>query len=408
MSSDLEGGTIVRWLTRSVLSKVAVATVVVSTALVPALVSTATAAPDANQGKGQGVTVMTRNLYLGADIQRPINAAIEAQPDGAVAVLLALGRATYVTRAIVDKTDFTTRSELLAEEIADERPDLVGLQEVAWWRHGPMELGAIGVANATTTDYDFLEMLLDDLADEGVEYTAVQVQTESDVEAPSFRIAPTDGTGTDVRLTMRDVILMRVDDRLDEIASGGDNYSTTLPPFTIGDISYSFLRGYNWADVRVGSKEVRFINTHLEAFSSDVAFGQAAELLAGPAAHDGTTIIVCDCNSDPLNSSIKTDIGDTLPHKAAYELITGSGGFTDQWLEKKPAFKGWTSGLSETVDDETAAGFDHRIDMIFAREADGTGMVTDRGEVTGDELSDRDPVTGLWPSDHAGVVLRLR
>jgi hypothetical protein len=156
----------------------------------------------------------------------------------------------------------------------------------------------------------------------------------------------------------------------------------------------------------VGSKEVRFINTHLEAFSSDLAFAQASELLAGPAAHDGTTIIVCDCNSDPLNSSVKPH--DTLPHKAAYELITGPGSFTDQWLEKKPAFKGWTSGLSELVNDETAAGFDHRIDMIFAREADGTGMVTDRGQVTGDELSDRDPVTGLWPSDHAGVVLRLR
>jgi hypothetical protein len=268
-----------------------------------------------------------------------------------------------------------------------------------------MELGAIGVTNATITDYDFLEMLLDDLSEEGVEYTAVHVQTESDVEAPSFRLAPTDGTGTDVRLTMRDVILMRVDDRLEEVASGGANYAARLD-VPISGVTYSFIRGYNWADVRVGSKEVRFINTHLEAFSSDLAFAQASELLAGPAAHDGTTIIVCDCNSDPLNSSVKPH--DTLPHKAAYELITGPGSFTDQWLEKKPAFKGWTSGLSELVNDETAAGFDHRIDLIFAREADGTGMVTDRGQVTGDELSDRDPVTGLWPSDHAGVVLRLR
>ena len=29
-------------------------------------------------------------------------------------------------------------------------------------------------------------------------------------------------------------------------------------------------------------------------------------------------------------------------------------------------------------------------------------------EVTGNEVADRDPATGLWPSDHAGVVLRLR
>lgn len=30
------------------------------------------------------------------------------------------------------------------------------------------------------------------------------------------------------------------------------------------------------------------------------------------------------------------------------------------------------------------------------------------GEVVGNELTDRDPATGLWPSDHAGVVFRLK
>jgi hypothetical protein len=97
-----------------------------------------------------------------------------------------------------------------------------------------------------------------------------------------------------------------------------------------------------------------------------------------------------------------------LPHKAPYELITGQYGFTDQWLEWLPAEQGWTSGLSEFVDDETAKGFDHRIDMIFGQSESGQGFDVDRGEVTGDEVTDRDPATGLWPSDHAGVVLRLR
>jgi hypothetical protein len=46
--------------------------------------------------------------------------------------------------------------------------------------------------------------------------------------------------------------------------------------------------------------------------------------------------------------------------------------------------------------------------MIFTHTPDGRALEVDRGDITGDEVSDRDPATGLWPSDHAGVVLRLR
>ncbi|HEX5969622.1 MAG TPA: hypothetical protein VFY88_14170, partial [Intrasporangium sp.] len=123
-------------------------------------------------------------------------------------------------------------------------------------------------------------------------------------------------------------------------------------------------------------------------------------------AADRTTVFVCDCNSDPLLDAVKPH--DTVPHKAPYEFLTGSAGYTDQWLEWAPAEEGWTSGLSERVNDATAAGFDHRIDMVFAHTLDGQPLEVDRGFITGDEITDRDPATGLWPSDHAGVVLRLR
>ena len=81
------------------------------------------------------VTVMTRNLYLGADINRPVAAALAAQAAGGTAqqILVALANATHVTRAIVDDTDFTVRADLLADEIAATEPDLIGLQEVTWW-----------------------------------------------------------------------------------------------------------------------------------------------------------------------------------------------------------------------------------------------------------------------------------
>jgi len=178
----------------------------------------------------------------------------------------------------------------------------------------------------------------------------------------------------------------------------------TLPLTSVGK-TFSFARGYEWVDVRHGSKWFRFINTHLEAFGSDLAYKQAQELTAKAPSPTRTNVIVCDCNSDPLNHTVNP--GETAQHSAAYDYITGHG-FIDEWLRWKPAAQGWTSGLSELVNDATAAGFNHRIDMVFVRKATGGGLRVDRGWVTGTKLSDRDPATGLWPSDHGGVVLRMR
>jgi hypothetical protein len=356
------------------------------------------------------VTVMTRNIYLGADINRPVEAALTAEAQGKTPqeILVALGNATHLTRAIVDQTNFPVRAQLLAGEIDRTEPDLIGLQEVALWRSGPLQLDRVGVPNATTVDYDFLQILLDDLAARGEQYTPVSIGNRADVEAPSFTGSPFDGTiGTDardVRLTMRDVVLIHVEDGLTAIDSGGAIYSHNLTIDILG-ATLSFDRGYQWVDVRAGATRFRFINTHLEAFSSDLALVQAKELLANaPTAQ--ATVFVCDCNSDPLNDSIKPI--DHVPHKAAYDLITGTGGFTDEWLEFAPADEGWTSGLSELVNDPTAAGFDHRIDMVFGQTARGGALGVDGGQVTGTDVADRDPATGLWPSDHGGVVLRLR
>jgi len=385
---------------RSRLRTIAAAVLLVTS--LAALPGPAAAAP------GKPVTVMTRNVYLGADINRPVGAALmaEAQGKSPQEVLEALANATHVTRQIVDQTNFSVRARLIASEFAETSPDLVGLQEVALWRSGPLQLDQVGVPNATTVDQDFLQVLMDALAARGLQYVAVQVADRADVEAPSFTgTLPAIGSPRDVRLTMRDVILMRVDDGLTALASGQAVFSHNLTVVVAGR-PISFDRGYNWVDVRAGAQRLRFVNSHFEAFSSDLALAQATELLANGVATDRTTVFVCDCNSDPLNDSVKPI--DHVPHKAAYDLIVGAGGLTDQWLEWAPAEEGWTSGLSELVNDTTADGFDHRIDMVFARTAGGDSLQVDRGQVTGDELGDRDPATGLWPSDHAGVVLRLR
>jgi hypothetical protein len=373
------------------------------------LVGSSSAAADVGRAvpPAKPVTVMTRNLYLGADLNPAIRAAL-AQPAGSFAQLVALANGTHAVRDVVDRTNFPVRARLLAGEIVAARPDLVALQEVALWRHGPLELNRLGVANATTVDIDFLQILVDELAAQGAAYAVVRVQNEADVEAPSF-VGPNPASPTadasDIRLTMRDAILMRVDPGLTVLDSGSANYATRFV-VGIGPVSYTFLRGYAWADVAAGAKTLRFIDTHLESEFSIFALGQAHELLAGPAAVGKTVVIACDCNSDPLNDNGKPPV-DLTPHSAPYNFIVGSG-FADEWLQFAPAEEGWTSGLSELVNDPTAEGFDHRIDMVFARTAGGQIAGVDKGQVTGNQVSDRDPATGLWPSDHAGVVLRLR
>ncbi|HEX4805537.1 MAG TPA: endonuclease/exonuclease/phosphatase family protein [Conexibacter sp.] len=355
------------------------------------------AAAGATHRQGKPITVMTRNLYLGADLTRAL-AAARAPPDRQLEVLIA---AATTIRHIVDETNFPLRAQRLAAEIAAHRPDFVGLQEAALWRHGPLGLPA------TTVDYDFLRLLLNALAAQGARYEAVAVQQESDVTVPGFL----NGTLQDLRLTMRDVVLKRVGDGVHVLDAGGANYVTRIP-VTLAGQTAAFVRGYDVVDFRAGGQTVRLLNTHLESESSDVAFAQAQELLAGPARPLGVpTILVCDCNSDPLNASVKP--GETHASRDPYLAIVGAG-FADEWLRFAPAAAGFTSGLSELVNDtpeQAAAEFDHRIDFVFGRRANGAPMPVQDAWVVGKDPAGRTPPTPigrLWPSDHAGVIVRLR
>lgn len=384
---------------------------VLSVASFALVAGTPTSISAAEAGKAaasaHAVTVLTRNIYVGGDITKPISAALGKTGTDA---LLALGHANHELRATVDRTSFPVRARLLARELATARPDLVGLQEVALWRSGPLQLqpDQLGVPNATTVDYDFLAILLADLRREGVTYSVASAQPGTDVEAPSFLGDPTNGTATDardVRLTVSDVVLVRSHAGVHVLGRGGADFQHRIS-LDLGGVALSIVRSYAWADVRVGSTRFRFVTTHLESQSSDLALAQAQELVAALAGGPARTVLVCDCNSDPLNSTIRA--GDHVPHLAAYRLLTGDGGFADAWLQSPHRDDGFTSGLGELVNDPTAAGFRHRIDLVLTRTTDGSSVTVRRARVVGNRTRDRDCATGLWPSDHAGVVARLR
>ena len=68
--------------------------------------------------------VMSRNLYLGGDIGPILDASNPAD----IPLLVAQ------TWATIRATDFPQRAQLIAQEIAAARPDVIGLQEVALFR----------------------------------------------------------------------------------------------------------------------------------------------------------------------------------------------------------------------------------------------------------------------------------
>ncbi len=223
----------------------------------------------------------------------------------------------------MDRTNFPLRAQALAQEILSKKPDLVGLQEVALWRTGPVDAAAVTNPSSSNVEYDFLELLLAELNKSGSNYEAVVVKQEFDAEFP-VNDDTSDGqmglAGADhnERLTMRDVILRRVDSKVKVSNPNSGTFSTLLRVNVAGVVSLDVTRGWTAVDAKLkGTKRFRFVNTHLEAFDSsgqnptntgqslgrgDIRAAQATELVSagGPAdpAPKYPVILLGDINSD--------------------------------------------------------------------------------------------------------------
>jgi endonuclease/exonuclease/phosphatase family metal-dependent hydrolase len=337
---------------------------------------------------GQIVRVMTRNLYLGADLT-PVIAApdLPSFVEGAGLVLRQ-----------VTATNFPVRAKGLAREIARAKPDLVGLQEVALWRTGPASIAPLlgGPKTATTVRYDFLELLLDELNDCDEQYVPVVIQEEIDLEAPADEngIAgdgppPIVNAELNARLTMRDVILKRVDAGVHVANPVGGNFQNLLALPVLGT-TITVTRGWTRLDARVrGSESFRFVNTHLEAFEPTSRAAQAGELVApgGPASSTLPVILVGDLNSDD----------DTVPpvDQQAYRVLLAAG-FVERTSEEPTCCID-----SFDLRGGTAAEFVQQIDHVMTNAPSLVRLV--ESFVTGRRMHN-----GYWDSDHAGVVSALR
>src|SRR5438046_291589 len=147
---------------------------VVVTAVV-ALLAALAGASGARADSGTTVTVMTQNLYFGADLTPVIQTTTPAAFFAAVGVAYNQGVAS----------DWNGRAMQWAKEIAAAKPDLVGLQEAAQWRtQFPSDFSP--TPDATTVAADFTDLLVGDLAALGVPYTVAAADTGYDVEAPGL------------------------------------------------------------------------------------------------------------------------------------------------------------------------------------------------------------------------------
>jgi Endonuclease/Exonuclease/phosphatase family len=385
--------------------------------LVLALLPGVADAKPKKKGKGQQLTVMTRNLYLGADLGPVLNAP---------GLNEAIDAGGEIVRQ-VHRTQFpTVRAQLLANEIKKRKPDIVGLQEAAWWRTGPLVLDPAVVTNPTaqTTDPlggDFITDLLGQLnkakkkgkkgkkGKPPLRYKVAVVKTEFDAELP----VNDDGQGSGLagadhneRLTMRDAILVRKGVKTSNASSG--TFNALLRVQLAGFLNVDVTRGWTALDARVGGKKVHVVNSHFEAFDSaasntgsdgqtypkgGIREAQAKQLIApgGPASSKLPTLLIGDFNSDSPVHGDQVDPGDALAFRALL-----AGGWSSRAITPPPF---GCCVQDPNLTNPSTVGVDHRVDHIMSR---GKKVRFKKGGLTSTYAN------GLWSSDHFGVWSQLQ
>jgi endonuclease/exonuclease/phosphatase family metal-dependent hydrolase len=323
-------------------------------------------ASGADQSTQTPLSVMTRNLDLGSDLG-PVMAAT-SQADFLHAVTFCYDE--------IAASNIPERADGVAAEIGLTMPLVVSLQEVSLIQR------LVPTASGLSVDsqIDQLGELRAALARRGLNYALAVDASEFDVTVPS------DG-GFYVRLLDQNVILTRADLPAKQFsaanAQSGHFSDQLMLPTAVGAVEST--RGWASTDVTYHGTTVRVIDTHLEQQPFPDGAAQAGELLAGPGDTSLPVVIAADLNSGPGTGT------------AAYDVIASA--MTDTWLAAKPHQPGMTWALfgEDGLPWQTTPS--QRIDLVFAR---GLLPVTD--VLVGTD--DRTP-SGLYPSDHAGVVARL-
>ena len=342
----------------------------------------------------QQFVVMSENLYLGADVVPVIRAAFFGRRRAIVKQVTRLWQNILAT-------NFPERADVIARQIIENRADFVALQEVSLFRTGAPDSLDGNQELAEHVELDYLRILLDKLAARGVPYTAMAVVDQADLELPGC-VVPTGSRGPgrlrDIRLTDRLAILVR-DELIGTAIHVGNEQGGRFDAKVEIRIGRSgrrmkIYRGWNSVDVVRGQSKFRLINMCLEtnAFPLKQA-KQAKELLRGPARTELPVILAGDSNSDA-----------NARFSLAYHRLVRSG-FRDAWTQTHPCDPGYTYGNDPDLRNPIPMTHHplscrpNRFDQVLCR-----GQLAAKSmKRVGVDRPDR-TVTGMWPSDHAGVV----
>jgi endonuclease/exonuclease/phosphatase family metal-dependent hydrolase len=346
-------------------------------AIVAAALFTAACEDVPGPGNTHNVVVLTRNVYVGTDVDQIL---LAQTPEELLARVEAAWQQLYAT-------DFAERAEVLADEIGDVEPHLVGLQEITTFRtQSPGDAIVGGTVPAEDVVWDFLAILMDELAERGLHYDVAGLIEDTDVELPRGN-----ETFDDVRMTDYDVVLVRSDVEYSHVDAA--NYTIKLPVPTPDGGTLHLLRGWVALDAEIGDETYRFVSTHLEPadYTDQVQLAEVAELLTLLSEETRTTILVGDLNSRADGSGTPT-----------YGILTENG-FGDAWIEGGAEGEAGMSCCHALDLRNEVPNLTERIDFILFRNGE---LAEAEAWVVGDELTDRTS-SGMWPSDHAGVAARL-
>ena len=364
------------------------------------------------QAAEQPIKVMSRNLYLGADV----GVALAKIPNMPAAAQFMWDQ--------VQKTDFSKRKKILAEQIRTESPDVIGIQEATIW------YCKAHFWSKNTEVFNFTQELLAEL---GGDYV---IASKNGVEAnnPGYSIGPIPfltkvndpqtfqklfgQNDADCGFQIGDALLIKKSLAQYVNQVGNSEYKDV---YKVVPTLMEIYRGYAWADITVQGTNVRFVTTHLESLwdanKVPKAADQARQLVSDLKNTKSPIVVIGDFNSDPrdprpINSpnpgeqptaSEKCPAGSSMCN--AYKVMREAG-FTDSGPDaSEPSTYSWgMNALLTGPDPKRAAaakkmgnqfGFTDRLDYIFVK--NGIKVLTSK--MIGQ--------TAPYGTDHAGVVTEL-